>query len=730
MKTINKKTKKILAIIMLVITVISNLSISAFANYITDINSDAQFGAIPGSFSTYGHELHYSNYDGTTYMLFCAQYGLTSAGGRDYAFDSQFKAEINSGAYRNAAQYIYFGYTMKHGIGMPSTYEAERDACATQQFLWEYVGNNITDEFGVPSRDSWNPDYMSSSIYEAWLAETENTFNNYYNTNVSFNNQTINVNIGESVTITDTNGVLASYETFEKENNGIIFRHEQGNNDLQIISNGNNTNTATFNSTDFDIYRFLPNGAHYSRNEMSSYVYFRFTSGAIQDLIFSSYVDPNSFVVNTAIQSGNIILKKTDIKGAAVEGCVFKIYKDEECTQEVGTGTSQSDGTVSFERLIPGVYYIKEVQVPKGYLINKETEKVELSNGETKTVEIINNKATGTIMIDKSIALRENIDKSLLDKDIIKDLSKIQFKLVAKTDIKDEVDGTIIYKAKQEVGTYNLSKNGKLEIKNLPMGIYELYEIKTLEGLTLDKTKYEFKFERKDDTTKVYKETKKIINNTTLTEFSKTDITGQEELEGAKLIVLDKENNVIDSWTSVKESHKIEGLKVGEEYTLKEEIAPEGYVRATEIQFKVEDTHNIQKVTMVDKIVEVTKTDLATGEELAGAELIVTDKDGNEIDKWISGKEAHHVKGLEEGKTYTLTEITCPNGYEKAESIEFTVTTDKENQKIEMKDKPIIPVIQTGNEIDNNVLLGLIIISIIGITTGIIICKRKKEKRN
>ena len=38
---------------------------------------------------------------------------------------------------------------------------------------------------------------------------------------------------------------------------------------------------------------------------------------------------------------------------------------------------------------------------------------------------------------------------------------------------------------------FNLNKDGKLTIKDLPMGTYEIEEIKTLDGLVLNTTKYE-----------------------------------------------------------------------------------------------------------------------------------------------------------------------------------------------------------------------------------------------
>ena len=77
---------------------------------------------------------------------------------------------------------------------------------------------------------------------------------------------------------------------------------------------------------------------------------------------------------------------------------------------------------------------------------------------------------------------------------------------------------------------------------------------------------------------------------------------------GAKLYVIDENNEVIDEWTSTNKTHKIEGLKVGKTYTLREDLAPIGYAKSTDIKFKVENTGKVQKVTMIDKIVEISKT--------------------------------------------------------------------------------------------------------------------------
>lgn len=396
--------------------------------------------------------------------------------------------------------------------------------------------------------------------------------------------------------------------------------------------------------------------------------------------------------------NGKIIYKKGEIITQKVGSTVYNSFTTNSKNLVVVDGSYDNirdeQGTVVTPLLLPvGEYEVSEIKIPSGYLQLDSPIKFKVdtikdydqdNTGDyIKTVEIKNNKPFGTLIVDKSVALKENVDTSIVD---VSDLSGIQFKLSAKVDIIDPADGSIIYKKGQEVNTYNVDKKGNLKIEKLPMGTYELQEVKTLDGLVLNETKYEVKFTQKDTTTKVYTETREIVNDTTLVEISKTTITGDKELPGAELSVIDENGKVIDKWTSSNKAHTIEGLTVGKEYTLREDLAPLGYVKATEIKFKVENTNETQKVVMIDKIVEMTKNDIG-GEEIEGAELKVFDKEGNIVDEWTSTNEAHKIKNLVEGKTYTLHEEYAPEGYVIATDVEFTVSKDKETQKIEMIDK-------------------------------------------
>lgn len=172
----------------------------------------------------------------------------------------------------------------------------------------------------------------------------------------------------------------------------------------------------------------------------------------------------------------------------------------------------------------------------------------------------------------------------------------------------------------------------------------------------------------------------------TKVQISKKDLTTNEELPGAELIITDEKGSEIDRWISTDAPHYMEKLPAGK-YTLTEVTAPDGYAIAERMEFEVLPNGEVQTFEMFDDTIKVkiSKVDITTNEELPGAELVIKDKDGTEIDRWISTNGPHYVEKMPAGD-YTLTEITAPNGYKVAESIDFTVLPTGEMQTVVMKD--------------------------------------------
>ena len=139
--------------------------------------------------------------------------------------------------------------------------------------------------------------------------------------------------------------------------------------------------------------------------------------------------------------------------------------------------------------------------------------------------------------------------------------------------------------------------------KDLPFGTYQIQEVAAPVGFVSDGEIMDVEVSYQGQDVEVVYEEAEFKNLPTVTAFTKSDLTTSVKLDGATLTVLDKEGNVIETWTSEKdEPHVIKRLHVGETYILREEFAPYGYLKAEEVEFTISDTADIQKVEMKDDV--------------------------------------------------------------------------------------------------------------------------------
>lgn len=232
-------------------------------------------------------------------------------------------------------------------------------------------------------------------------------------------------------------------------------------------------------------------------------------------------------------------------------------------------------------------------------------------------------------------------------------------------------------------------------VDTYPFGDYYIQEIEAPPGYLLDTTKYEFTLnadtlDRYTGTGPSYSFNHKTIGTEetpTSVYITKTDITGKNEVEGAKLI-LKQGNTVIDEWTSSTEPHKIYGLVFGTEYTLSETISPDGYATTESITFTYsEDGQIVQMKDDITKYQFVKKDN--KGNILSGATLQLSDEDTKDVvAEWTTSDTPYTVSKLTVGKTYRLKELSAPSTrYKLADDITFTVKDTSEIQTITMVDE-------------------------------------------
>lgn len=423
------------------------------------------------------------------------------------------------------------------------------------------------------------------------------------------------------------------------------------------------------------------------------------------------------------LEGGKVVYKKGQTITQKVGGKKYDTFTTNSKNVVVVKTEYTNDDDDKGEVFLPlqffaGKYHLEEVKVPEGFIGLGKTQSFEMTglldfskdeDGDPiYTVTVKDEQPKGSVHLTKTVVDLDT-DVDLVDRS---DLSKIQFVLKAKENIYSPVDGSLMFAKDEKIttensgavvnvgieigkGIYSLSKDGQLDISNLPMGPgeakYYFEEVKTLDGCVLDETIHAFTFKQKDFTTKNYSKELNVENKTTHFNFNKTDVTGDKEVEGAQLTITDEKGNVIDQWISTDKPHSIEGLVVGKTYILSETVTAKDYVKASDIRFTVKNSSELETVTMKDKQVSFTKTDVTGEKEVEGATITVKEKEtGKVIDEWTSTKESHFINGLEEGKTYILSETVSPEEYVKSTEIEFTVSKDKVNQKVNMKDKQVI----------------------------------------
>lgn len=348
--------KRIVALLLSVLTVTMMFPLSAFA-------ATENLGAVSGmkkldiSVSKhYGHELHTTKKGGTTYPLFCIEYGTTSPSS---SYLKGKKAMASDKAIK-AAKWIFAGYYLEHGNSIDW-----QDMAYCQKKVWSIFGSDT----------SWD---FSDGGYKAWCDKAQDRMDNL-NKKPSFNNTNVGTIVaGNSLTVTDTNKVLSDYPAFTKNGSGWSITHSKNSNSLTIKVDKSCT-ASSFK---------LANGEYYkdgTGDDDELLLYYPYGSEAYQKLIYSAYYDPVSMAFSGSITPlGDMKLAKTSEDGI-VAGINFTVTGANGFSKTV---TTNANGEIDISDLVPGTYTITEENIDR-YVPN-QSQTITVSSNKTSSVSFYN----------------------------------------------------------------------------------------------------------------------------------------------------------------------------------------------------------------------------------------------------------------------------------------------------------------------------------------------------
>ena len=421
------------------------------------------------------------------------------------------------------------------------------------------------------------------------------------------------------------------------------------------------------------------------------------------------------------------LTKTAEGDGIALEEAEFDLYKvvsdGDDVKVNAETLATDDNGEIIVGNLTPGErYYFVETKAPAGYVL--PTDGTEKTNDQKVETE----KTTPTQLNFEMTNAKTNLSVSKVDITDGRELSGATIQIIEKS-------------TNEVVESWTSGTEPHLVTGLKTNTDYILHEDVAPDGYTVAS---DTEFSLAEDGT-VYKGESAISGNHLLIEdslskirVSKVDIADGKELAGAKIQILNKEEYVIDQWTSTDSVHVISGLKTEEEYILRETVAPEGYSVTTDTKFILNKDGT---VTPADAKGTATKNDSegnvvllvqdrmialsilkksSDGSVLSGAEFKITTNDGTSIDEWTSNGTAHDLTGiLVGGTTYTLHEVSSPVGYAEINDIEFTVNANgmftgfdgliDENGVVTLTDQKLVMNVNKTDMTGENELDGAII---------------------
>lgn len=490
--------------------------------------------------------------------------------------------------------------------------------------------------------------------------------------------------------------------TFEITKEDITSGAELSGATLSVIDEaGNIVETWTSKAGEAHVIKRLVAGKTYTlREEFAPYGYLKaadvsFTvedTGKVQSVVMRDEVPKGTIIIN---KDGEFLTDTNLVKDQwfsfifdyfrkSLAGVTFEVYAAEDIVSPDGLDTvyfekdeladtivTNDKGIAMIEDLPLGRYYLVETKTSEGFVLDSTPIKADLSYIDQDTAVVY----AGMSISNERQKVQITVVKA--DAETEEKLEGAVFGLYAKEDIVN-ADGKVLQKKDTLIEKRVTDSNGKaFFLSDLPLGQYYVKEMQAPAGYVKSDEVFDVDASYQNSKTKVLEFVVEFENKPTRVEISKTDITGEHELKGAVLSVIDVNGKVVEKWICDGKPHMIERLPVGS-YILREETAPYGYKIAKDVEFEVKETAEIQRVSMKDELVKgkiiIHKTDEATKKDIVGVIFEIRDKDGNVIETLVTDKNGNAeskdlpIAVFKEGKyqediVYYVVETKAADGY-------------------------------------------------------------------
>ncbi|CEK40065.1 SpaA isopeptide-forming pilin-related protein [Paraclostridium sordellii] len=388
------------------------------------------------------------------------------------------------------------------------------------------------------------------------------------------------------------------------------------------------------------------------------------------------------YISNKPIQAKLRVLKSDSKDKLPLANAEFKIVdkktgKDVEFTdfsggiiphKKVVFKTDEKGEFVTPQHLKYGEYQLVEVKAPEGYNLVKPIDFIINEDMSLQEIELL-----GTITTQKveDTRITGNMELLKIDSDTKQPLENVEFKVTC-------LDGFM----KDETWDLKSNKDGKVSLKDLEYGKYQIKEVKTIEGYVLNEKPINFEIKENGKTVKLEMTNKMIRGNVEVIKIDSEKLFNMP-LKDAEFTIYDKDGKEVDKLvTNIFGYAKSKDLLYGS-YTMKETKAPEGYKPSdTVYEINISQYGQIVKFNIENNVkkgkVEVIKKDDKTNKNLAGAEFTIYDKDHKEVEKLVTDKNGYASKDLRYG-SYTMQETKAPIGYVLSDKV-YEINIDEDGK--------------------------------------------------